>query len=243
MQRENWTWTSSQLNAPVRVARWGHFGTPVLLFPTAGGDHEEVERFHLVAALAGLIDAGRIKVFSIDGVAARTWLRGTHSPEHCARVQSSYDAYLYEEVVPLIRRDCQSDSIEIIAAGAAIGAYNAVASLCAHPDVFRLAVGMSGTHDLSKYLPGGFTQALHATLPVRYLPTLDEGPRLHRLRGRNVLLASGEGDYECPSETRHLASVLESRGIPNHIDLLGRDHAHCWNTWREMLPRYLTAHV
>lgn len=241
MHRENWIWNSPRLTDSVHVARWGHFGTPVLLFPSAGGDYEEVERFHLVAALSDLIKAGRIKVFSVDGVAARTWLRGTRSPEHCARVQSLYDAYIYEEVVPLIRRDCQSDRLELIAAGAAIGAYNAVASLCNHPDVFRLAIGMSGIYDLSKYLPNGFTQALYTASPVHYLPTLEDGPRLHSLRSRNVLLTCGEGDYETPAESRRIASVLGVRGIPNHLDVWGREHPHSWNTWRAMLPRYLTA--
>ena len=43
--KHSWTWSSQRLPEPARVARWGHFGTPLLLFPTAGGDFEEVERF------------------------------------------------------------------------------------------------------------------------------------------------------------------------------------------------------
>src|SRR5262245_51019099 len=83
MQRESWTWTSERLPVPARVVRWGHFGTPVLLFPTAGGDAEEVERFHLVGALRELMDKGRIKVFAVEGVAARTWLKGSCAPAQC----------------------------------------------------------------------------------------------------------------------------------------------------------------
>ncbi len=52
--KQDWTWRSARLPEPARVARWGHFGQPVLLFPTAGGDFEEVERFKLIAALAPL---------------------------------------------------------------------------------------------------------------------------------------------------------------------------------------------
>ena len=37
-------WWSPRLECDVTVARWGHWGTPVLLFPTAGGDAEEIER-------------------------------------------------------------------------------------------------------------------------------------------------------------------------------------------------------
>jgi esterase/lipase superfamily enzyme len=42
------------------MARWGTFGTPVLLFPTAGGDFEEIERFLMIKVLSPLIDAGKI---------------------------------------------------------------------------------------------------------------------------------------------------------------------------------------
>ena len=48
------------------MARWGHFGVPVLVFPTAGGDAEEIERHQLVDACGGLLEAGRVKIYSCD---------------------------------------------------------------------------------------------------------------------------------------------------------------------------------
>ena len=64
-------WFSPRLEAEVSLVRWGHYGTPVMLFPTAGGDAEEVERMHLIGALRPLIEAGRIKVYSCDSVAGK----------------------------------------------------------------------------------------------------------------------------------------------------------------------------
>ncbi|MBS0395163.1 MAG: hypothetical protein JSR54_11085 [Proteobacteria bacterium] len=228
---------------PARVVRWGHFGTPVLLFPTAGGDYEEVERFHLVGAVGALIDAGRIKVYSIDSVAGRTWLEGGHSPEYCSRVQNLYDAFVYHEVVPLIRSDCRTPDLEVIAAGASIGAFNAAASVCRHPDAFRLAISMSGTFDLSKYLGGRMNLDFYYSSPLHYLPGLGEGEQLARLRGRLVLLPTGEGRWEDVGESWRLAHVLGARGVPNRVDLWGRDRDHDWNTWRAMLPKYLEEHA
>jgi esterase/lipase superfamily enzyme len=239
MQRESWTWTSTRLPEPARVMRWGHFGTPVLLFPSAGGDCEEVERFHLVGALAGLIDSGRIKVFSVDGIAARAWLRGTVSPEGCARTQSSYDAYIDTEVVPLIRRDCQSDTIEIIAAGAAIGACSAISALVRLPAVYRVAIALSGIFDLSRYLVGGFTPALASVLPLHALRTRTD----EALRRRFALLATGEGAYEEPAESERMSAALGAAHIDHSLEKWGRNYAHSWGTWREMLPRYVGVHV
>jgi esterase/lipase superfamily enzyme len=243
MDKRNWSWTSQRLPEPARVVRWGHFGTPVLLFPTAGGDYEEVERFHLVAALAPLIDAGRIKVYSIDSVAGKHWLRGEDSPEYCSRVQNLYDQFVYSEVVPLIRTDCNDPKVEIVATGASIGAFNAVASLCRHPDAFRLAIGMSGTYDLSKYLNGKMNLDFYYSSPVHYLPGLPDGPQLQQLRKRLVLLPTGQGKWEDISESWRIANLLGAKGVPNRVDPWGTEWDHNWVTWRAMLPKYLGEHA
>jgi esterase/lipase superfamily enzyme len=214
---------------------------PVLLFPTAGGDFEEVERFQLVHAVGPLIEAGRIKVFSVDGVAARAWLSGTLSPAECLRAQSAYDTYLDQEVIPLIRRDVQSDAVEIIVAGAAIGARAAVSCLYRRPDIFRLALAMSGIFDLSRFLKSDSSPEPRAHSPLHDPPTL-EGIRAMSSR-RFIHVATGEGDYETPDDSRRLANELAARAIPHRLDLWGRDFAHRWGTWHQMLPRCLTPYL
>ena len=239
METQHWNWTSQRLPEPARVVRWGHYGAPVLLFPTAGGDYEEVERFHLIGALKELIEGGRIKVYSIDSVAGKHWLRGTDSPDYCSKVQNLFDDYVYSEVAPLIRNDCKSEAIEIVAAGASIGAFNSVATLCRHPDAFRLAIAMSGTFDLSKYLNGRMNPDFHASSPLHWLPGLEEGAHLARLRERHVVLPTGQGQWEDIGESWRFANLLGRKGIPNRVDPWGREWDHNWVTWRAMLPKYL----
>lgn len=238
MEKDVTRWRSPRLEQEVQLVRWGHYGTPVLLYPTAGGDAEEVERFHLIGAIGDLIDAGRIKVYSTDSIAGRTWVSGEHSGEYCSRVQNLFDAFIYKEVVAAIRSDCKSDDVEIIATGASIGAFNAVASVCRHPDVFKMAIAMSGTYDLSKYLEGRFNEDFYFSSPLHFLPKL-EGEHLDLLRTRSVLLPSGEGDYEDIGESWRLARILGAKGIPNRVDPWGAHYRHDWVTWREMLPKYL----
>jgi len=232
-------WHSPHVEQEVQLVRWGTFGAPVLLFPTAGGDAEEVERFHLVGVLAPLIESGRIKVYSTDSIAGKAWISKQHSAEFCSLLQNRFDALVYREIGPAIRHDCESPDIEIIAAGASIGAFNAVASVCRHPDVFRLAIAMSGTYDLSKYLEGRFIQDFYFASPLHFLPGL-EGPQLEQLRKRLVLLPSGQGDFEDIGESWRMASVLGAKGVPNRVDPWGTEWRHDWVTWREMLPKYLS---
>ncbi len=238
MDKEQSRWYSGRVEREVHLVRWGHYGTPVLLFPTAGGDAEEAERFHLIGALAGLMEAGRIKVYSLDSIAGRAWISGEHSAEYCSLLQNRFDGVVYEEIVPAIRADCRSGDIEIIAAGASIGAFNAVATICRHPDAFRMAIGMSGTYDLSKYLEGRMNLNFYFSSPLHYLPNL-QGPQIDRLRSRFVLLPSGEGQWEDIGESWRMAKVLGDKGIPNRVDPWGVEWKHDWETWRAMLPKYL----
>ena len=39
----------------------GHWGPPMIMFPTSGGDEEEYERQGLIGAIAEHIDAGRVE--------------------------------------------------------------------------------------------------------------------------------------------------------------------------------------
>ncbi|MFT5372838.1 MAG: esterase/lipase superfamily enzyme [Lysobacterales bacterium] len=236
--KEVFRWHSPHVEQAIQLVRWGTVGTPVFLFPTAGGDAEEVERFHLIGALMPLIEAGRIKVYSTDSIAGKAWISKEHSAEYCSLLQNKFDSLVYREIVPAIRKDCQTPDIEIIATGASIGAFNAVATVCRHPDAFKMAIAMSGTYDLSKYLEGRFIQDFYFCSPLHFLPEL-EGPLLELLRSRLILMPSGEGDYEDIGESWRMAKVLGSKGIPNRVDSWGTEYQHNWVTWREMLPKYL----
>ena len=235
-------WHSPHVEQEIQLVRWGRFGTPVMLFPTAGGDAEEVERFHLIGALMPLIEADRIKVYSTDSIAGKAWTSKQHSAEYCSLLQNRFDNLIYREIVPAIRKDCETPDIEIISTGASIGAFNAVASICRHPDVFKMAIAMSGTYDLSKYLEGRFIQDFYFCSPLHFLPGL-EGSVLEMLQTRLILLPSGEGDYEDIGESWRMAKVLGDKGIPNRVDSWGTEYQHNWVTWREMLPKYLAEYT
>lgn len=239
-------WYSPRVREEVTVVRFGHFGTPVLLFPTAGGDAEECERFLMIQALEPLLSAGRIKVYSCDSVAGRTWIDGTSSGARRAWLQNQFDAFIYSEVVPAIHADCrvpEGERIDIITAGASLGAFNALAAICRHPDAFSKAICMSGTYDFGRWMHGEHTLDYHVSSPLHFISHLGDGEQLARLRQRFIILATGEGRWEAPGESWQVAHVLGSRGIPNRVDLWGRDWDHDWVTWRAMLPKYLAEHA
>jgi esterase/lipase superfamily enzyme len=220
--KEAWDWYSGRVERQVRLVRWGHYGQPILLLPTAGGDAEEAERQGLIETVQPFIESGRIKVYSCDSVPGQAWLAGQAPAEHLCWLQNQYDEFIYREVVPAIRRDCQSEFIEIITAGASIGAFHAVALVCRHPDVFRLAIAMSGTYDLEQLFGFSATQDSSFGSPLLFLPNRGEGERLHRVRQRFVLLAHGQGRWESPEESWRIGGMLGARGVPNRVGPWGR---------------------
>ncbi len=228
-------WLSERTGQHMTLVRWGVLGTPVLIFPTAGGDAEEIERFGLIEALSPLLADGRVKVYSVDSIAGRSWMR-KEDPRHSAWLQNQFDAAIRYEVVPAIHADCGGE-LPIITSGSSIGAFNAMASLCRHPDVFGAAICMSGTYDLEPWLHGHWSDEFYFSSPLHFLPGL-EGPVLDMLRQRFVLLATGTGDYENEGESWRMADVLGAKGIPNRVDAW-HSWSHDWPTWRAMLPGYL----
>lgn len=232
-------WRSERLGRDVDVARYGVSGQPVLLFPTAAGDAEEAERFLMLKALEPLLAAKRIKVYSVDSVPGMVWLNEDSSTRTGGTVLARYLEYLRHELVPAIRTDCRDDKLEIVAAGASIGAFNALAAICRFPEVFSKAICMSGTYDLSKFLQGPVTDDYYHSSPLHYLRDLPEGPQLAKLRQRFVLLTHGTGRWEEPAQSWRIASLLGEKGIPNRVDEWGTEWDHDWPAWRAMLPKYL----
>jgi esterase/lipase superfamily enzyme len=215
-------------------------GTPVLLFPTAGGDAEEVERFHLVDAVSRLLTDGRVKLYSLDSLPGRVMLEGRSSHERCSWLLNAWHESIYHEVVPRVLDDCRSRSLELVAAGASIGAFNACAVVCRYPDAFRSALCLSGTFDLVPMLPMGlYTRDFYFASPLHFVPHLDDGPQLACLRRRSLVFAFGQGRWEDPAQSWRMAGVLGARGVPNRVDRWGPEWDHDWVTWRAMLPTYL----
>ncbi len=247
MSRQSEKLFSDRVGREVQVVRWGEVGTPVVFFPTAAGDAEECERFLLVDALGPLLEEGVIKLYSVDSVPGMVWLKEDNSTPVASKAQAGFDAFVEHELVPMIARDCGVEDpkeLEIIATGASIGAYNALAAICRHPELFQSAICMSGTYELSKFIDGDMDEAWYFASPLHFVPNLPEDhPQLKKLRERHILLSHGTGRWEDPAESWAVAWALGAQDIPNHVDEWGDEWDHDWPTCRRMLPSYLRSRL
>lgn len=239
MSKEKTVWKSPSMGGKeITVVRYGVEGQPLLLFPTAGGDAEEPERFHLIDAIGQFLADLRLKVYVCDSLAGQAWLKECKTLAQAARVQNQFDQCVVREVVPAIRRDSGNWQGLIWTAGASIGAFNALASICRHPEIFEKAICMSGTYNMNRFLEGELTREYYESSPIDFVPDL-RGPQLELLKQRFILLAHGQGPYEDPDQSWKVERVLGPKGIPNRVAAWGQEWRHDWVTWRKMLPEFL----
>lgn len=240
MKREIHKWYSPSLQKEMEIVVYGHYGTPLLMFPTAGADFLEYERFQMIDSIAWFINEGKFKVFSINSINNESWLNNSIYPPHKSLRHGQYNQYLIEEVVPFIFNNCKG-RVPIITTGASLGAYHAANSFFRLPSVFRGTIAMSGVYDLKAYSKGYYDDHVYYNSPVDFLPNVYDENYLNQMRNNlGVVIASGQGDYEDPSSSIHLSNILNSKGIKHWLDLWGYDMKHDWPTWRDMLPYFLS---
>lgn len=220
------------------VAAYGHYGKPLILFPTGGGDFLDVERFHLVGALAPLVEAGRLKVYAVDSVCRQGWTNPDVAPARKAHMQVRYDEWLVEELVPYVRWHCGGTDQRFAAAGASVGGYHALNATCKHPEHFDLMIGLSGTYSMDRRMQGVQTDDYYYNAPHQFVPNLPDGDQLRDLRAARFVFGLGQR-HENPDYTWRAANLLGARGIWNRVEVWGGEHGHDWPTWRAMLPLFL----
>src|SRR5438093_4217754 len=90
MHRELHHWYSDRLGRDMGVIVYGHWGPPLLMFPTSGGDEGEYERQGMIGAIAGAIDAGRVKAFCVNTNHGDAFGNSVAHPFHRSWMQRQY---------------------------------------------------------------------------------------------------------------------------------------------------------
>jgi len=239
MERRITSWFSQNLSAEMPLVAYGHAGQPLLMFPTAAADYLEYERFHLVDAIAPLIESGKLRAYSINSVNKYSLLNEQMPPQMKAELLTRFDRYITDEVLPLIRNDAGPDA-RPLTTGASLGAFLAANAYFKHPDLFRGVIAMSGSYDVRSYLKGFYDDNVYFNNPADYLPNLNDDYFLPILqKASDIYILSGQGNYEAPDRSQNLSDILKAKGIPHKLDLWGADVDHDWPWWRKMLPHTL----
>jgi esterase/lipase superfamily enzyme len=236
---EHHDWYSERLGRHMGIEVFGHYGMPMLVFPTSAGDEYEYAGMGMIPHLAHHVEAGRVKFYCVRSVNNDSWYNEGAHPRHRSWVQSMYDAYIEREVAPFIQSHCQSPGIAITTTGSSFGAYHAVNTLLKHPHIFRRCLAMSGVYDVRRYMSGDYDDNCYFNNPTDYVPNLHDAWYHERFRECDIRLATGTGDWERPEATYHFSDILRSRGIPHSLDDWGPEGGHDWFYWKHQMDVYI----
>jgi esterase/lipase superfamily enzyme len=228
------------------VLVYGHYGRPLLVFPSEQGPAWQYEERGMIEAIGELLDAGRVKVYCVDSWDAGTWHDRGLPLEERARRHDVYERWLLERVVSFIHDDLGSPQ-EIVLTGASFGAYHAANLALRRADLFPLAICQSGVYDVSVVGWGERGKATYFHNPMDYVRHL-HGDHLEWLRGRvSLLLTVGQGQWEDTTgaldSTRRFAGLLGEKGIRHELDVWGHEWPHDWESWRSQLAHHLRRFV
>ena len=232
---------SPALGRQMSVLAFGHYGAPVIAFPSGGGTFYDFENNGMVEELRPLIERGKIKLYCPDGIDNDSWLANGVDLYWREINHNKYQDFIISNLVEAIRFDCQSSDIKIGLTGCSIGAYHAVNFTLKYPHLFDYALGLSGRYDLESIL--GFSTAsteVYFNNPMAYLSNI-HGEQLGRLqREIMVVLVCGQGAWEdkCLHDTGRLTDLMGTKGIPNYQDVWGYDVEHHWYWWRKQISHH-----
>jgi esterase/lipase superfamily enzyme len=235
MHKERHEWHSAALGRPMQLLWYGHWGQPVLAFPTSLGHANQNEDFGLIGGLRDKIDGGLVQVCCVDAVDEEAWYnRGAH-PADRARRQDAYDRYLASEAAPFIRG--KAERPDIISYGASFGGYHAANFGLRHPDLVSRIVAFSGLFDIHRFLGAYWDETCYYHCPSAYVANYppDWVERVDRL---GIVVATGEHDH-LASETRSFSDLLRRKGIPVQSELWPGVNGHDWGFWIDHLRRVL----
>jgi esterase/lipase superfamily enzyme len=199
----------------------------------------------MIDAVAGLIEAGRVKVYAVDSFDSGSWYREDLPLEERARLHGLYEDWIVNQVVPFVQSDSQTH--EIAVTGVSFGAYHAANFALRRADLFPLAICHSGVYDVSVVAGGERGEAVYFNNPSDYVEHL-HGDHLDWLRSRvSLLLVCGQGAWEDTTgaleSTRRFAGQLGAKGIRHELDVWGQDVPHDWPAWRAQIAHHLPRFV
>jgi esterase/lipase superfamily enzyme len=204
---------SPAIGAEGNVVIHGHYGRPVLVFPSEGGSAWDYESNGMVGAVGGLLDAGRAKLYCVDAFDSGD--------------RSGYESWILDQVVPFIHDDVGGPQ-DIVATGSSMGAFHAANFVLRRADVIPAAICLSGNYDFGVT---GEVSSFHGD----HLDWI-------RSRA-SFLLVCGQGMWEDTTgaleSTKRLAWLLGEKGIRHELDLWGHDVPHDWPSWRAQIAHHL----
>ncbi len=233
MQENYIQYYSHILGRNIELVIHGHWGYPILMFPTSMGNVWQNKDFGLLDTIANRIENGEVKIYNVASIDHESLYAKNLSPAVKIYNYNLYVRFLHEELVPYIQRECNVERIGI--GGCSFGGFHAANYAFKHPDKVNFLICMSAAYSIKSFMSGYYDDHVYFNSPVDYLPNAESWKYNHL----KIVLGTSDWDI-CRNDNIEMSRLLGEKQIDHWYDEK-KWASHDWPLWKMMFPEYLNA--
>ncbi|MDO5654722.1 MAG: alpha/beta hydrolase-fold protein [Flavobacteriaceae bacterium] len=219
------------LGRSLKVEVTGHWGYPILMFPTTKGQFIQNRDFGLNDSVQWFTNNGLIKLYNIETLDAENIYNKSIHPNERVWRYHLYHQFLTQEYVPYLQRE--NNTHTIATAGCSFGGYHAANFGFRNPGIVSHIFSMSGAFSIRDFVKGGDSDLIFFHSPDEFMRN-EQSWRYNHLW---VILGTTDRDALRP-DNRQMADILSERRIKHWYDEKKWAN-HDWPIWLKMFPEYL----
>ncbi len=226
---------SNILGRNINLEVTGHWGQPVLMFPSSGGAYTQNTDFGLSGSVMQFVEEGRIKLYNVETLDMLSFYSDGMSSEVKIHNYEHYMQFLKEELIPYIQNECNTHRLAV--AGVSFGGFHAANTAFRYPDLISHLFSMSGVFNIRNFAPLSDDLRIYLNCPDEYMQN-EEGWKYHHM---HIVLSTSDWD-SCQPKNKHMAGILEAKGIPYWYDER-KWIDHDWPLWKMVFPEYINKYL
>ncbi|RRQ46648.1 alpha/beta fold hydrolase [Chryseobacterium sp. SC28] len=219
------------LGMSIKVEVTGHFGYPMIMFPTSQGSYTQNTDFHLNDSISWFTDNGRLKLFNLQTIDNLSFYNNNISAYDRIRNYELYVQFLVQEFIPYIQRTHNTHRVAV--AGASFGGYHASNFAFRFPDLVSHLFCLSGAFSIRNFMDGLQDDLVYFNCPQEFVRN-DEAWKYKHM---HIVLSTSDRDI-CLEPTRRMSGILAAKGIDHWYDEQ-KWIDHDWPLWRMVFPKFV----
>lgn len=219
------------LNRDINVEITGHWGYPILMFPSSCGKYTQNADFKLNESVMQFVDAGKVKLYNVETLDELTFYDDSMPPEMRIHNYDLYMQFLQNEFIPYLQKECNTH--RIATAGCSFGGFHAANTAFRFPDLVSHLFSLSGVFSIRNFTIGTDDMKVYFNCPEEFMSNA-EGWKFKHM---NIVLSTSDWD-SCKPKNENMAKILDEKGIPYWYDEK-KWIEHDWPLWRMVFPEYI----
>lgn len=222
---------SNTLGRNINLEITGHWGHPILMFPSSGGQYTQNTDFGLSASVMKYVEQGRIKLYNVETIDMLSFYDDNMDSATKIHNYELYMQFLKDELIPYIQKECHVHRIGV--AGVSFGGFHAANMAFRFPDLVSHLIAMSAAFSIRNMTPLLDDMRIYYNCPDEFMQH-EEGWKFEHMQ---IVLSTSDWDI-CLDKNKHMSATLNEKGIAHWYDEK-KWISHDWPLWRMVFPAYI----